>query len=103
MSISRRLALGIVASFAALLLCASGAAAAVPGADVAGNLSTQLLNWAKVIIIPTAAIMALPALFRRDVGHALVTLVIVLLVGMFAFDSHGVQSLVEEVAKKVLG
>lgn len=103
MSFSRRLALGLVASFAALLLCASGAAAAVPAADVAGNLSSQLLSWAKVIIIPTAAIMALPALFRRDVGHALVTLVIVLIVGMFAFDSGGVQSLVEEVAKKVLG
>jgi uncharacterized membrane protein YfcA len=103
MSFRRRFALGFVASLAALLLCASGAAAAVPGADVAGNLSGQLLNWAKLIIIPTAAIMALPALFRRDIGHALVTLAIVLVVGAFAFDSHGVQSFVEEIAKKVLG
>jgi hypothetical protein len=105
MSIRRRLALGTVASFAALLVCASGAAAALPiGAqDVASNLSEQLLHWAKVIIIPTAAIMALPALFRRDVGHALVTLVIVILVGMFAFDSGPLQKFVEAVAGKILG
>ncbi|MBS1861707.1 MAG: hypothetical protein JSS68_08335 [Actinobacteria bacterium] len=103
MSIRRRLAIGIAASLAALLLSASAASAALPSADVAGNLAEQLLDWAKLVIIPTAAIMALPALFRRDVGHALITLVIVLIVGMFAFDSHGVQSLVEEVAKKVLG
>lgn len=103
MSISRRLALGFAASLAALLLCASSAAAAGGGSNVAGNLATQLLNWAKVIIIPTAAIMALPALFRRDIGHALVTLVIVLLVGMFAFDSEGVQNLVVSIAGKVLG
>jgi O-antigen/teichoic acid export membrane protein len=70
---------------------------------VASNLSGQLLHWASLIIIPTAAIMALPALFKRDVGHALVTLVIVVIVGMFAFDPHGVQNLVEAIAKKVLG
>lgn len=103
MSIRRRLALGIVASLAVLLLCASEAAAALPRAEVASNLSTQLLHWAALIIIPTAAIMALPALFKRDIGHALVTLVIVLIVGTFAFDSHGVQSFVEEISKKILG
>jgi len=104
MSISRRLALGLVASFAALLLCASGAAAAGSnGSEVAGNLAQTLLTWAKVIIIPTAAVMALPALFRRDIGHALLTLVIVLVVGMFAFDSPGIQSLVVEVGNTVLG
>jgi hypothetical protein len=103
MSIGRRLGLCFFASCFALLLCASGAGAAVPAADVASNLSGQLLNWAKLIIIPTAAIMALPALFRRDIGHALVTLAIVLVVGAFAFDAHGVQAFVEEVAKKVLG
>jgi hypothetical protein len=99
------LALGTVASLAALLLSASSAAAAVPiaGTDVASNLSGQLLHWASLIIIPTAAIMALPALFKRDVGHALITLVIVVIVGMFAFEPRGVQSFVEEVAKKVLG
>jgi hypothetical protein len=103
MSIRRRLLIGIVASLAALLLCASGAAAAVPNADVASNLSGQLLDWAKLIIIPTAALMALPALFRRDIGEALVVLVLVLIVGMFAFASTGVQHFIQEIAKNVLG
>lgn len=108
MSIRRRLALATVASLAALLLCATGAAAYVPaaeggGKDVASSLSSQLLHWATLIIIPTAAIMALPALFKRDIGHALVTLVIVLIVGAFAFDPGGVQNLVESLAGKILG
>ena len=47
--------------------------------------------------------MALPALFRRDIGHALVTLVIVRDRRHFAFDPGGVQSLVESLANKVLG
>lgn len=102
MSFSRRLALGIVASLAAMLLCASGAAAAVPGADIASNLAKELSSWAKVIIVPTAALMALPALFKRDIGHALVTLVIVVLVGMFAFDAGGVEHFVTQLSDTVL-
>jgi hypothetical protein len=105
------LALATVASLVALLFCATGAAAYGPveqgvsggGRDVASSLSSQLLHWASLIIIPTAAIMALPALFKRDIGHALVTLVIVLIVGAFAFDPGGVQNLVESLANKILG
>lgn len=105
MSNRRRLALVTGASFAALLLSADSAAAALPigATDAASNLAKQLLHWASLIIIPTAAIMALPALFKRDIGHALVTLVIVVIVGMFAFAPQSVQKLVEEIAKKVLG
>jgi hypothetical protein len=74
----------------------------IPTADVAQNLAGQLTHWAGLIIVPTAAIMALPALFRRDIGHALVILVIVLVVGAFAFDAHGVQNFVTSVSKTVL-
>jgi hypothetical protein len=105
MSNRRRLALGTAASFAALLLSASTAAAAIPmaGTDVATNLSGQMLHWASLILIPTAAIMALPALFKRDFGHAFVTLGLVLLVGALAFDPNGVKTLVEGLTQKILG
>jgi hypothetical protein len=103
MSNRRRLALSALTTFSALLLCATVAGAAVPGAEIGTNVSSQMLTWAKVIIIPTAAIMAIPALFKRDVGHALVTFVLVLIVGTLAFDPNGVKRVVEEFAKKVAG
>ncbi len=103
MSNARRLALSAVTTFLTLLVCASAAGAAVPGADIGNNLSGQLLTWAKVIIIPTGAIMAVPALFKRDVGHALVTFLLVLIVGTLAYDPNGVKNVVQEFAKKVAG
>jgi hypothetical protein len=83
----------------------NGAAAAQGGGstDAAQALGDQLLNWAKLVIIPIAALVAIPALFRRDVGHALVVLVIVVIVGAFAFDSAGVQTFVTGVANSILG
>jgi hypothetical protein len=86
-------------------LVGNGAAAAQSGGgnDAAQALASQLLHWAGLIIIPIAALVALPALFRRDVGHALVVLVIVVVVGAFAFDPTGVQSFVTGVANTILG
>jgi uncharacterized protein YybS (DUF2232 family) len=86
-------------------LVGDGAAAAQSGGgtDAAQNLATELLNWVKLIIIPIAALVALPALFRRDVGHALVVLVIVVIVGAFAFNPGGVQTFVTGVANSILG
>jgi hypothetical protein len=102
MSTPRRLVLSTVSTFAALLVCASAASAAVPGADIGNNLASEVLTWAKVIIIPTGAIMAVPALFKRDVGHAVVTFGLVMVVGTLAYDPGGVKGMVEEVSKKVL-
>jgi hypothetical protein len=85
-------------------LVGNGAAAAQGGGtDAAQQLASQLLHWAGLIIIPIAALVALPALFRRDVGHALVVLVIVVVVGAFAFDPGGVQTFVTGVANTILG
>lgn len=73
----------------------------LPSAEVAENLGNTLTKWAGLIIIPTASIMALPALIRRDIQHAIVTLVIVMVVGAFAFDGSGVQNFVTTAAKTV--
>ena len=86
-------------------LVANGAAATAGGGggDAAQNLANQLLHWAGLVIIPIAALVALPALFRRDVGHALVVLIIVIVVGAFAFNPGGVQTFVTSVANTILG
>ena len=86
-------------------LVGNGAAATAGGGgtDAAQNLANQLLHWAGLVIIPIAALVALPALFRRDVGHALVVLIIVIVVGAFAFNPGGVQTFVTGVANSILG
>ncbi|MGH2869397.1 MAG: hypothetical protein ACRDNK_17770 [Solirubrobacteraceae bacterium] len=101
----RRLLHALAAGCAAAVTHA-GTALALPVAasgDVAKNLADQLSHWAGLILVPAAAIVALPALFRHDVGHAFVVLLIVLVIGMFAFDAVGVQTLVTTVANTVLG
>lgn len=104
MRTASRLMRALVLALAVTLLGASTALAAPPFAvDVAQNLSDELLGWATAIIIPLAALMALPALFRRDVGHALTVLVIVLIVGAFAFDPGGVEQLIKTVSDTILG
>lgn len=97
----RLLTIAVLGALTAVL--AASTALAAGGGDVAQNLADQLKHWAELITIPTAGLVALPALFRRDVGHAVVILVIVLIVGAFVFDAGGVQNMVQTVANGVLG
>jgi hypothetical protein len=98
-----------LASLLPLLLWPGGALALgnnggnpAAGSDAAANLASQLTHWATAIIIPLASIVALPALFRRDVGHAFTVLMIVIVVGAFAWDPSGVATLVQNVANSIL-
>jgi hypothetical protein len=73
------------------------------GSDPAQNLANELTHWAELVVIPIAALVALPALARRDVGQAFVVLIILVIVGAFAFDGPGVQRFVVTIANSVLG
>jgi hypothetical protein len=45
--------------------------------------------------------MGLGAVFKRDVGHAMILVVIALIVGLFVYDPAGAQSAIRTIVKQI--
>lgn len=84
----------------ALLACDAGIAAAAtpPAADVGGNVQTWLTGLGQDVLIPTAGLFGIAALFRRDVGQALLVALIAIIVGIFVYDAAGAKTVITSVA-----
>jgi predicted lipid-binding transport protein (Tim44 family) len=99
---STKATLLITAMLAAVALLAGAdtalAAPAAPLADVGSNLNGWLGGLAKDLLIPIAGLFGIGALFRRDVGHALLIAVIAIVVGIFVYDAPGATQLISGVA-----
>jgi hypothetical protein len=91
----------------AVLLLAVGAgsasAATFATTDVGQNLGNWLAKLGGYILIPTAGLFGIAALFRRDVGHALTIALIAIVVGIFVYDQAGAQNIISSVAKTLTG
>jgi type IV secretory pathway VirB2 component (pilin) len=77
-------------------------AASFPAADVGQNIGSLLTGWGKFILIPSAGLFGIAALFRRDVGHALTIFVIVVIVGVFVYDQSGAQSIINSITNALV-
>ena len=88
------------AGLAALLLAtmASSAAAATASADVGSNVGSWLTGLGQDVLIPVAGLFGIGALFRRDIGHALVIALIAVIAGVFVYDTKGATQMIHAVA-----
>lgn len=91
----------------ALLLLASSAgnaaAATMASSDVGSNIGTWLTNLGGDLLIPIAGLFGLAAFFRRDVGHAVVIVVIACIVGIFIYDRTGAVAMITNIANTFTG
>ena len=88
---------------AAPALAATATGTAPGGTDFAQNLANLLEHWATLIIMPIAAIVALPALFQRQPGIAITVALIAIVVGAFAYEPGEVQSFITNVVNTIFG
>lgn len=65
--------------------------------DVGRNLGRELKSWGSALLFGVAALVAIPALFRRDFKEALVILGIVVLVGGFVFAPETVRAVLTDI------
>ena len=101
-----RLAAAVIIAFlliAAPALAATATGTAPGGTDFAQNFADLLEHWATLIIMPIAAIVALPALFQRQPGIAITVGLIAVVVGTFAYEPGEVQNFIRDVANTVFG
>ena len=90
---------GVVLSLPLLVaMSATAIAGTLTTADVGTNLGGWLSGLGQDILIPVAGLFGVGALFRRDVGHALVIAVIAIIIGIFVYDARGAQTIIQSVA-----
>lgn len=71
--------------------------------DIGKNVGGEVTSWAKGLLLGVAALVGLPALFRRDIGQGVVIVLIVILVGGFVYAGGQVQNTVQAMWKTVAG
>lgn len=82
-----------------LVIGASSAlATTIPSADVGNNVGGWLSGLGKDLLIPIAGLFGIGALFRRDVGHALLIGLIAIIVGIFVYTPSGASNIINSVA-----
>ena len=89
----------------AMLSLAVGAntalATTIPAADVGTNIGGWLTGLGQDLLIPITGLFGIGALFRRDVGHALLVALIAIIVGIFVYDAPGASSIINSVANTI--
>ena len=81
---------------AGLLALALAEPATADTSDVGRNLGRELRSWGTALLFGVAALVAIPALFRRDFKEALGILAIVILVGGFVFAPETVRAVLTD-------
>ena len=81
-----------------LTVVSSAMADTVTTADVGTNLNGWLSGLGKDVLIPVTGLFGVAALFRRDIGQALVVAVIAIIVGIFVYDAPGASKIIHDVA-----
>jgi len=85
-----------------LALCLTEPAVA-DTSDVGRNLGRELKSWGSALLFGVAALVAIPALFRRDFKEALGILAIVMLVGGFVFAPETVRAVLTDIWRVLPG
>jgi len=92
------LAVALCALLLALLVEPSLAAS-----DVGKNVGKEVDTWAKAILLGVVALVALPAIARRDLGQGLVITLLAVLVGGFVFAPGAVKDIIAGLWKAIGG
>ena len=71
--------------------------------EVGRNLGRELKSWGSALLFGVAALVAIPALFRRDFKEALGILAIVILVGGFVFAPETVRAVLTDIWRVLPG
>jgi cobalamin synthase len=71
--------------------------------DVGRNVGREIRTWATAILLGVAALVAIPVIAKRDVNGGLVLVLLVVLVGGFAFASGTVRSVISELWQAIGG
>lgn len=94
--------LAIAATAVGLALSVAGPAWAEPS-DIGKNVGDELQSWAKGLLLAVAALVALPALAKRDVSQGLVIVLLVVIVGGFVYATTPVQNTISTMWNTVAG
>jgi hypothetical protein len=78
----------------AALLFAVLAEPAVAASEVGRNVGREIDAWAKAILLGVVALVALPAIARRDLAQGLVVALMAVLVGGFVFAPGAVKDMI---------
>jgi hypothetical protein len=92
------LAVALCACLLALLVEPSLAAS-----DVGRNVGKEVDAWAKAILLGVVALVALPAIARRDLGQGVVIALLAVLVGGFVFAPGAVKDMIAGLWKAIGG
>ena len=92
------LALSLAVTSCAMATTVTTTTSTDAGSDVGINLGGWLSGLGKDVLIPVAGLFGVGALFRRDIGAALVVALIAIIVGVFVYDPAGAQNLIQGVA-----
>ena len=76
---------------------------ALAASDIGKNVGGEVTSWAKGLLLGTAGLVGLPALFRRDVGQGVVIVGIVIIVGGFIYAGPQVEDTITAMWKTVAG
>ena len=102
MKMRKTVLVAAVVSVLILLTCAEVAfAQAKPPAgapDVGTNLKGWLSGLGQDVLIPITGLFGIGALFRRDIGAALLVAMIAIIVGVFVYDPSGAANVISGVA-----
>jgi hypothetical protein len=82
---------GLLAVALCALLSGLLAEPAVAASEVGRNVGREIDAWAKAILLGVVALVALPAIARRDLAQGLVITLLAVLVGGFVFAPGAVK------------
>ena len=103
----KRRKLSLLASSGALALMLAVAAAepalAAQSSDIGKNVGAEVRTWATALILGVAALVGIPALAKRNVGEAMSLLLVLMVVGMFAFAPNETKAIIKGVASAISG
>jgi xanthine/uracil/vitamin C permease (AzgA family) len=71
--------------------------------DIGKHIGAEVKNWATVLLLGVAGLVAIPVLAKRDVNGGVVLALLVVLVGGFAFAPDSVKHAIESLWKSIAG
>ena len=102
----RRRPLGVLATVASLSVVMAFVlvepALAKPS-DIGENIGNEIEALAKACLLALAALLGIPALAKRDIGQAMTLLLVLVVVGMFAFAPSDTIAIIRGFASAIAG
>ena len=86
-----------------VLVCLAAQAAFADTSQIGKNIGDEVQQWAKMLLLAVAGLVAIPVLARRDVNGGLVLALLVIIVGGFAYAQGSVQHVIAALWRSIAG